>query len=386
MKLEGVKVLDLSLFLPGPMLTLTMADHGADVIKVEPAALHGDTGGDTGGEPTRDIGYRQNGVSVWFRNTHRGKRSVQLDLKSEAGLKVFWSLAREADVIVEAFRPGVVDRLGVGYEAVKAVNPRVVYCSISAFGQDGPYRDRPAHDLAVQALAGIVHLTEGFDGKPAPPGLVASDALASLYALSAVMMALYRREKTGRGDYIDVAMLDSLLAWTPNVSGRIFATGQPHVPKTERSFGGQAMNAIYETSDGKFVVLGGSEVKFARNLLEPLGRADLVAYAALPPGLDQKPLKDYLTGLFLSRTQAEWVAWFEGRDICFAPVRTLKDAFDDPAAMARGMLTHDREGNAVVGTPIKFRDEPAGIDPTVPELDQHGRQIAAAGWTEADFT
>jgi crotonobetainyl-CoA:carnitine CoA-transferase CaiB-like acyl-CoA transferase len=145
MKLDGVKVLDLSLFLPGPMLTLMMADHGADVIKVEPVGE---------GEPSRHIGLSTNGQTVWFRNTHRGKRSVQLDLKSAEGQAAFWALAAEADVLVEAFRPGVVDRLGVGYEAVKAVNPGIVYCSISAFGQTGPYRDRPAHDLAVEALAG----------------------------------------------------------------------------------------------------------------------------------------------------------------------------------------------------------------------------------------
>jgi len=146
MKLEGVKVLDLSLFLPGPMMTLMLADHGAEVINIEP---RGD------GEPTRDIGYRKGGESVWFRNTHRGKKSVQLDLKSDQGKEIFFKLAKDADIIVEAFRPGVVKRLGVDYDAVKKINPKIVYCSISAFGQTGPYVKRPAHDIAVQALAGV---------------------------------------------------------------------------------------------------------------------------------------------------------------------------------------------------------------------------------------
>lgn len=371
MKLDGLKVLDLSLFLPGPMLSLMMADHGADVIKIEPRGE---------GEPSRHIGYRKNGQSVWFRNTHRGKRSVQLDLKSEAGQRVFWSLAKEADVLVEAFRPGVVDRLGVGYEAVKAVNPGVVYCSISAFGQSGAYRDRPAHDVAVEALAGVVSLNEGQDGRPAMPHMPVADALASLNALSGVLMALYRRQQTGRGDYLDVAMFDSVLAWTPNVTGRIFATGQPHVPKDERSWGGAAMFNLYETADGQWIALGGSEVKFAENLLTGLGRPDLVHYARLPPGPAQEPLRAYLGEVFRTRTRTEWEAWFAGRDVAFAPVRTLKEAFDDPALRARGLLAFDAEGNEVVGTPILFREEPAQIDPRAPALDEHGRDAATLGW------
>ncbi len=362
MKLAGVKVLDLSLNLPGPMLTLMMADHGADVIKIEPA-------GD--GEPTRALGGVKNGAAVWFRNTHRGKRSIQLDLKSADGLATFSALARHADVLVEAFRPGVVDRLGVGYEAVAAINPKVVYCSISAFGQTGRYRLRPAHDLAVQALAGTVALTEGFDGKPAPPGLVASDALSSLTALSGVLMALLRARETGRGDYLDVSMYDSLLAWTPNVTSKIFADGAPHVPKHERIGGGQAMNAIYETADGQWLVLGGSETKFARNLLAALGRLDLLPYAELPPGPGQYPLRDFFRETFLARSRAQWEAWFDGRDVCWAPVRTMKEGFDDPVMGDRDMLMFDAEGSEIVGTPLKFRDEPAKIDSRAPRLNEH---------------
>jgi len=367
MKLDGVKVLDLSLFLPGPMLTLMMADHGADVIKVEPVGE---------GEPSRHIGLATHGQTVWFRNTHRGKRSVQLDLKSAEGQAAFWALARHADVLVEAFRPGVVERLGVGYEAVRAVNPGIVYSSISAFGQTGPYRDRPAHDLAVQALAGLVSLNEGQDGKPAMPGLMAADALASLTALSGVLMALLRREKTGRGDYLDVAMLDSLMAWTPNATGPVFAQGRANVPKAERSWGGAAMFNLYDCADGQWIVLGGSEVKFAANLLEALGRTDLLHYARLPPGPDQEPLRAFLRKTFRAKTQAAWEAWFAGRDICFAPVRSLKAAFDDPAVAARGMISRDLNGDAVVGTPLLFRDEPGRVEPTAPGLDAH----AGEGW------
>jgi crotonobetainyl-CoA:carnitine CoA-transferase CaiB-like acyl-CoA transferase len=371
MKLDGVRVLDLSLFLPGPMLTLMMSDHGATVIKVEPPGE---------GEPTRHIGYEKNGLSVWFRNTHRGKRSIQLDLKTEAGRAQFWALAKEADVLVEGFRPGAADRLGIGYDAVRAVNPAIVYCSVSAFGQNGPYRDRPAHDLAIQALSGVLALNLGQDGKPTAPHMPVADALGSLTALAGVLMALYRREKTGRGDYLDVAMLDSILAWTPNVTGRIFATGLPHVPKHERSWGGSAMTQLYECSDGQWICLGGSEVKFARNLLEALGRLDLLAYAELPPGPGQDELRNFLSDTFRTRARAEWEAWFAGRDICFAPVRNLKEAFDDPAVEARGMLSFDGEGNEIVGPPLKFREEPAVVSAKPPALDFDRKAVAERGW------
>jgi crotonobetainyl-CoA:carnitine CoA-transferase CaiB-like acyl-CoA transferase len=273
MKLDGVRVLDLSLFLPGPMLTLMMADHGADVIKIEPPGE---------GEPARTIGYKSGDVSIWFRNTHRGKRSIQLDLKSAGDLATLHALASQADVFVEAFRPGVAARLGIDYATLSAANPAIIYCSLSAFGQSGPHRDLPAHDLAVEALAGVLALNEGQDGKPAMPHMPVADALAALVGLSGVLMALYRRTQSGRGDYLDVAMLDSVLAWTPNVTGRIFATGTPHVPKQERSWGGNALYNIYETRDGQWIALGGAELKFARNLLEALGRLDLLPYAGFP--------------------------------------------------------------------------------------------------------
>lgn len=357
MKLDGVRVLDLSLFLPGPMLTLMMADHGADVVKIEPRGE---------GEPTRHIGYVKNGESVWFRNTHRGKRSLQLDLKAPEGRAVFLELARRADVVVEAFRPGVASRLGVDYAAVNEINPRAVYCSISAFGQTGPYAKRPAHDLAVQAMAGVVALNEGQHGAPAAPHMPVADALASLTALSGVLMALLRARKTGRGDYLDIAMLDSVLAWTPNVTGRIFATGEAHIVKDERSWGGNAMYHLYQCADGRWLALGGAELKFAQNLLEALGRSDLLPLAGLPPGGDQAPLRAFLAATFLSKDLAEWTRWFDGRDVAWAPVLNLKQAFDDPNTSERKMLDHDPHGNEIVGTPIKFSDEPAAIDARVP--------------------
>lgn len=354
MKLEGLRVLDLSQFLPGPHLTMTMADHGADVIMVEPA--------NGVGEPTRAMGARaSDGTSVWFRNIARGKRAVALDLKDDAHRAFFLTLADEADVVVEAFRPGVAKRLGIGYDTLGPRNPRLVYCAISAFGQDGPLRDKPAHDLAVQALAGTAALAA-----PAMPNLVAADMASSLTALSAVLMALLRRATTGKGDFVDVAMYDALLAWTPNITGAVLGHDKAPVPSEMRNYGGQAMNRLYETSDGGTIALAGSEKKFCENLLTALGRPDLVALAAGEPGKTQQPLIDFFEQTFRARTRAEWEAFLAPLDLCWAPLKTLKDAFDDPHTKARGMVLSDAAGARHIGPAAKFRGEPAQPDFALP--------------------
>ena len=367
MKLDGVRVLDLSLFLPGPYLSTVMADHGAEVIKVEPPS----------GEPVRNIGPRANGESVWFRNTHRGKKSVVLNLKDPADLAALHDLAKTCDVMLEAFRPGVADRLGFGAERMTALNPRLIYCSISAFGQDGPLRDRPAHDLAVEALAGTVSVGLGQDGKPTHPNVPVADVTASLLALSAVVMALYRREKTGRGDVIDMAMFDATLSWLPNATGAVFGEDRPPRVKEERQWGGGSFYNIYATKDGRWVVLGGSEHKFVENLLHALGRPDLVPAASGPPGPAHKPAESFLRETFATKTRDEWDAWFAGRDVCFAPVLDLKEALHQPHSIARRMLVRDDEGNLHLGLPIKYRDEPGRIDPRLPKLGEHTQEVIA---------
>ena len=364
MKLDGIKVLDLSQFLPGPHLTMTMADHGASVIMVEPK--------NGVGEPVRAMGARTaDGVTVWFRNIARGKHSIALDLKDAGDKATFLKLAADADVIVEAFRPGVVKRLGIDYDTVAAGNPRVVYCSISAFGQEGPLRDKPSHDLGVQALAGTLDLSRGFsDDKPNMPNLVAADMASSLTALSAILMALLAREKTGRGDYIDIAMYDSLLAWTPNITGTVFAEGRAPVPHDMRNYGGQAMNRIYETKDGQTIVLAGSEAKFCENLLRALGRLDFLDIAKGEPGPSQAPLIAYFTETFRQKSRAEWEMFLSEIDLCWAPVRSLKDAFDDPHTLARGMQLKDGAGNSHIGPAIKFLEDPAQLNLRLPRYGE----------------
>lgn len=367
-KLEGLRVLDLSMFLPGPWLTQVMADHGAEVIKVEPPS----------GEPVREVGYRRGGASVWFRNTHRGKKSVVLNLKDPADVEAFLDLARKVDVVVEAFRPGVVDRLGVGYRAVATVNPGVVYASISAFGQTGPEAGRPAHDLAIEAMAGVVSLNLGADGKPTHPHMPVADVTGSMTALAGILMALLRRERTGLGDYLDVSMHDATLAWLPNVTGPVFAEDRAPRVKEERSFGGYAFYAIYETACGGHVALGGVEHKFVRALLGALERPDLIEAAEGPPGPGQAPVKAFLAETFRKRTRAQWEEWFAGRDVCFAPVLDLREAFAHPQVAAREMLVRDADGNPHIGTPLKFLREPGRIDPRLAALGEHTQEVLGA--------
>ncbi len=368
MKLEGLRVLDLSRFLPGPHLAMMMADHGAEVIKVEDTRR---------GDPSRHIGPRLGDQTVYFRNANRGKRSLAVDLKSAEGREIFLRLAETADVIVETFRPGVMARLGLDYETVAGRAPHIVYASISAFGQSGPARDQPAHDLSVNALAGVASLAVDRDGAPTMACLPPSDMAGSLMALAGILMALLRRRETGEGDYVDIAMFDAAVSWTAHITGKLFAEDVAPDPRSERTQGGAAFYRPYRTKDGRYITLGGSELKFARNFLSAMGREDLFSLAEQPAGAPQAPLHAYLEETFATKTQAEWVAWFEGRDICFAPVLDMREAFAHPQVGARDMLVRDAAGRPHLGIPIKFAREPGRITPEAPPLGADSAALLA---------
>jgi crotonobetainyl-CoA:carnitine CoA-transferase CaiB-like acyl-CoA transferase len=367
MKLEGLRVVDLSVFLPGPFLTMALADHGAEVIKVEPPGE---------GDPARHIGLSDGPSTVFFRNVNRGKKSVIIDLKSAEGREQLLKLTDQADVFVESFRPGVMQRLGIDYATVATRNPRIVYCSISAFGQDGPYRDRPAHDLATMALSGALGITLGRDGAPAMPGVAVADIVSALHGLSGVLMALLRRQKTGLGDYIDVAMHHAVLAALPNVMGPAMA-GQPQPnPKHERSTGGSAFYQVYDSSDGRHLVLGAQEIKFVKTLLGRLGRADLVPLCERGPGAHQAPVIDFLRGVFREKPLEHWLAWFKGMDVSFAPVNTLREALDDANVQSRSLILKDNGGREHIAPVVRFMHEPAEPNLREPALDGHRALLA----------
>ena len=345
-KLGGITVIDLTQFLPGPMMTVMMADHGARVIKIEPEA----------GDPARGMEPREAGHSVWFANLNRGKESRVLDLKSEEGKAELRDLCAQADVFVEGFRPGVMKRLGFDYDSVKTLKQDIVYCSISAFGQEGALAHHPAHDMAVQALAGFLSVNDGPDGKPVVPGAPSADMAAGLTALSAVLMALVGRERTGDGAYIDCAMFDSILPWCAHTAGAAIAGGPSPVSASQRSLGGAGFYQVYRTADGKHVALGGREMKFARNLLTALDREDLIDVAAREAG-EQQELIDFLAATFDTKTRDEWVDWFADKDVAFAPVLNFREALDAPHVAERSLLVESEEGAHHIAPPIRFAGE-----------------------------
>lgn len=356
-KLSGIKVVDLSLFLPGPMLTMMMADHGAEVIKVEPPA----------GDPARGMEPVEAGQSVWFRNLNRGKQALALDLKSDEGRERLWALLADADVMIEGFRPGVMKRLGFDYDAVAAKNPRIVYCSVSAFGQDGEMALHPAHDLAVQALSGFLSVNDGPDGMPVVPGVPSADMAAGLNGLSAVLMALIGRQQSGRGDYVDIAMYDSMLPWCAHIAGSAIQGGNSPTSQTQRSLGGAAFYNVYKTMDGKHVVLGGREVKFAKVLLTALDRIDLLPLAEMEAGEPQKPLIEFLRSTFATKSRDQWVQWFADKDVAFSPVLNFREALDQGFVRERGLLI-EANGSHQIAPAFKFRSEENWQPSEAPEM------------------
>ena len=366
MKLEGLCVVDLSSFLPGPYLTMTLADHGAEVIKIEQP-------GD--GDPGRHIGPSDGPTTVFFRNFNRGKKSVVLDLKAPEQREQLLGLCDTADVFVETFRPGVADRLGLSYDALSARNPRLVYCSISAFGHKGAYRHRPAHDLALEAMSGVLSMTLGNDDKPVIPAIPIADQLSALQGLSAVLMALLRRENTGRGDYVDIAMHDAILAACANIVGPVMAEGRQPVAKHERSTGGAAFYQVYETRDARHIVLGGQEEKFVRNLLDALERPDLIPLCLQGPGPHQQPVIAFLKAAFARMSSDEAFAFLSGLDVCFGPVNSLPDAFEDENVRARGMILRDDLGRRHIAPVIRFRDEPPAPRLDAPALGENTEDV-----------
>ncbi|EED34271.1 L-carnitine dehydrogenase, putative [Luminiphilus syltensis NOR5-1B] len=371
MKLEGVKVIDLSMFLPGPVVTQIMADHGARVIRIEPP----------GGEPSRGFGpFDESGESIWYRNTHRGKRSLELDLKTPEDRATLIALAKEADVFIEGFRAGVVKKLGVDAETLCGLNPRLIYCSLSAFGQTGPLSVKASHDMGAQAFTGFLALNDNGDEKPVVPGMPSADMASALTGLNAILMALFRRETTGKGDIIDANMYDSLMAWTAHLSGPVFDQRIPPTTRTHRSIGGSAFYNIYETADGRHIALTGRELKFAGALLKALGREELFEFAKQDPGPDQQQLIAEMQAIFKQRNFEEWREFLADVEVSWAPILNMAEAFDHPHARAREMLFDDGTGTELPGTPVKFENEPGQVRTRAPKLNEFADSVASTGW------
>jgi crotonobetainyl-CoA:carnitine CoA-transferase CaiB-like acyl-CoA transferase len=371
MKLEGLRVLDLGMYLPIPVITQMMADHGADVISIEPP----------GGQPSRfQAGMGPNGEPLWFNAMHRGKRSIVLDLKNPEERETLLALAEQADVFIESFRPGVAARLGIGAEAVRARNPRIVYCSLSAFGQTGPLSSRSGHDMVGQAYAGLLSLNAVPGALPISPGAPAADMVSGLTAFIAILMALYRRQATGLGDTIDVSMSDSLLSFLPHYMSFVLADRAGAPQQLADAVSGWAFYKVYDTRDGKPLALAGLEPHYARAFLAAVEREDLLEATLGGPGPAQEHVKAELAALFATRDFADWSALLDKLAISWAPVLNMVEAFDHPHVRAREMVLPDGEGGLMLGTPLKFTDEPGQVGRPAPALDEHRTEILQGGF------
>ena len=364
MKLDGIRVLDLSRFLPGPWISLAMADHGAEVVKIESHE----------GEPTRKIGHPVAGHTPYFRNTQRGKQSMTLNLKAPEGKEIFLKLAETSDVVIDSFAPGVMGRLGLDYDAVARRAPRIVYCSLSAFGQTGKWAQRVSHDMGAQALTGVLSLGRVGGQPPTLPTIPAADIAQGSAGLVAILMALLRRTTTGKGDYIDLSMIDVLMSWTPHILDSVVAEQRAPTLADERLHGGAAFYGVYRTKDDQYVVLSGSEMNFVETLLTALGRPDLVD-ACRTWGASQVPVREFLEKTFATKTRDEWVRWMDDKRVCFAPVLDLKEAWDSELVRSRGMVQKGADGVENLGTPILFRDEPGRPSHDCATQGQHTDQI-----------
>jgi len=332
--LEGIKVLDLSRFLPGPFCTLLLADFGADVIMVEHESGSG-------------LGRRRTDFYI-FRN----KRSLVLDLKNDRGREIFYRLAKTADVIVEGFRPGVVERLGIDYSRIKKINKGIIYCSISGFGQNGPYRDRASHDINFVALAGLLSVTGRKGEGPGIIGTQVGDVGAGILGAFSILVAVVAREKTGEGQYIDISMMDSAIALNPVSFFEYFLKRDVFEQGGYRLLGSVPCYNIYKTKDGKYITIGALEPKFWARLCHKLNRQDLIER--------QHEMNDNISNevqkIFLSKTQAEWNDLLEPEEVCYAPVRNLQETMQDLQARSRDMFIDNP-------TPGKRRIKEIGIAP-----------------------
>ncbi|MBI2462237.1 MAG: CoA transferase [Candidatus Rokubacteria bacterium] len=368
----GLRVLDLSRLLPGPYCSLLFADLGAEVIKIEEPGR-----GDYARENLPH--YGQTGVGAAFLLLNRNKKSLTLNLKTEAGKEIFRRLARSADVLLESFRPGVMDRLGLGWEALRQLNPRLIYCAISGYGQDGPYRDLVGHDINYMGYAGALAITGPRGGPPLMPGVQVADlGGGALMAAFATGAALYHRARTGEGQFLDVSMTDGVVSWLALHYGPFFATGELPARGEGRLNGGWVCYQIYETADGEHLTLGALEPKFWANLCRLLGREDLIPHQ-YATGEARDRVEAELRAIFRTRPCEEWLRLLHSVDVCAGPVLGFDEALQDPQLRHRGLFAsveHPAHGAIPqVAFPVRLSATPARITSPPPGLGEHSEEV-----------
>jgi crotonobetainyl-CoA:carnitine CoA-transferase CaiB-like acyl-CoA transferase len=383
--LEGVRVLDLTRALAGPFCTLMLGDYGADVIKIE---LPGS------GDDTRTWGPPFIGAeSAYFLSINRNKRSLTLNFKEPRAVEIFLKLAAESDVVVENFTPGVMARLGLDYPAVQAVNPGIIYCSISGFGQDGPYQSRPAYDQIMQGISGLMSITGEPQGEPEKIGIAVTDIGAGMWAAFSILTALHHRQREGEGQYIDVAMLDAQVAWLTYQAGYFFANNVPP-QRLGKAHPTLVPYQAFMARDGKyFNVAVGSERLWER-FCQGINREELKDDPDYATNGDRVRHRARIVPLlqehFLTRTSTEWVQDLQAVSVPAGPINDLAEVFSDPQVLHRQMyleMPHPTLGSVKqTGLPLKFSLTPGGLERHPPLLGEHNREILLGlGYSTAEI-
>ncbi len=357
--LAGVKVLDLSRLLPGPYCSMILADLGAEVLRVEDKRF----AGEGPGMPT----------------IMRNKRHMALNLKHPQGQEIFYRLAQRADVILEGFRPGVTERLGIDYQRIKKINESIIYCSLSGYGQEGPYKNMVGHDINYLSFAGILSLNREIGRKPIiPPVQIADIAAGGMFAALGIMAALIYRQKSGQGQYIDISMLDGLIAMLPFLATLYWESAEEPKESATLLSGLFPCYNIYETKDGQYISVGALEHRFWVNLCQKLGREDFIPYQ-FASGEKREEIFRFLQDTFKQKTRDEWMDELKDIDICFGKVLSLKEALNDPQVKHRKMVVEfsdsEKGEQRYLASPIKLSATPPSIRQGAAYFGEHTEEV-----------
>ncbi len=371
MALEGIKIIDLTRLGPGPYCTMLLADMGADVIKVE-------AGGGRAAQVIETMDAEVEERRRAFNPEGRNKRSIVFNLKMGGAREVFYKLVTDSDVVVEEFRPGVLKRLGADYETISKINPGIILCSITGYGQDGPYAQIPGHDINYMSTAGAQSMIGPRGGPPVMTfNLIGDYSGGSMQAALGITLALIARERTGKGQHVDISMTDGIISLMHGEAAGYFDTGRVPTRGDLLSIGGAPFYGVYETKDGMYVSIAALEPWFYANLCELLGREDLLPYEWDAAKWDE--LSAEFRKIFRTKTRDEWVKLLRQKDVCVAPVNSVNEVFEDPQVIQREMavdIEHPTLGRVKqVGIGIKLSGTPGAVRSVAPKPGQHTDEI-----------
>lgn len=368
--LTGIRVLDMSRLLPGPYCTMLLADFGAEVIKIEEPGK---------GDYSRSFPPFLKDFGYWHLQLNRNKQSVVLDLKSEEGKNIFLELIKTADVVVESYRPGVLKKLGVDYEAAANVNPKIIYCSLSGYGSKGPLAHKADHDLGYLSLAGVTAMSGEADGAPAIPGVLMADMNAALSAGMSIIIALRHAALTGQGQEIDISLFNVAMNLMPGAASLFFGSGFVAERGNNWLTGAYANYNIYATADGRYISIGCLEKKFWRNLCIGLGKEELIDM--IDDESNHSYLKQQLAAAFKQKTMREWEKFFADKDACVTPVLNFKEAVESEQVQANEMVLNVRDDELgeyqQLGFAMKLSKTPAQLNKRAPRLGEDTEKILA---------